>query len=649
MKKTTRNLLAGSCLLLASSFSNAQVAINNSATNPDASAILDLNTGNAGVNKGFLAPQVALTNVTTAAPVTSPAAGLMVYSTSAPTGGNGAGYYYWTGTAWASLNSTVSGSGINNYVARWTPSGTQLGTGLIQDNGSAVGIDTVPYAPISLLVNSNITGAASIAGYTNKLYSYGILGGDPNYIGVYGEATAVISAGVYGESDSGWGLYGVSDYGTAIFADGVVGMNAEGDSVAIYANADTGIVAYGSYTGVRGYGTGSSSAGIYGNGAGGAYFVGAGYQGVYAQGTFGGWLQGEAGPGAYLFGTTYGSVSEATNGVAVYAYASGGQGVISYSSSAAGDSSVGQTYGVYGYSSAAFPDGAGVFGLDTSAGYAVWGVTKGIVSAAVDGDADIDYSTGVQGKANTQNGVPLVGWNDNFTAQSNEPMIEGYDSYNAAAVYVDYYDGTTQWKVTGSGTAGTIVKDVNDAKVRLACPETPEILFEDYGTGQLVNGKAHIDLDPTIAKNVTINEKHPLKAFIQLEGDCNGVYVANKSASGFDVVELNHGTSNVSFSWHIVANRADETMEHGVVSHNADIRFAKVDVKQEQTMKDNMNKQAVAVSKTTASKPGTPVALPKVAGGAVSASNPAKGKTAKRKPTPLKAKSPLPAQVQTKN
>ena len=45
----------------------AQVAINNSATNPDPSAILDLNSGNTGVNKGFLAPQVSLTNVTVTA------------------------------------------------------------------------------------------------------------------------------------------------------------------------------------------------------------------------------------------------------------------------------------------------------------------------------------------------------------------------------------------------------------------------------------------------------------------------------------------------------------------------------------------------------------------------------------------------------
>ncbi len=108
----------------------------------------------------------------------------------------------------------------------------------------------------------------------------------------------------------------------------------------------------------------------------------------------------------------------------------------------------------------------------------------------------------------------------------------------------------------------------------MVCPEAPEVLFEDYGEGQLVNGKAHIDLDPIYAKNVAINEKHPLRAFIQLEGDCNGVYVTNKTLSGFDVVELSGGNSNVPFTWHVIANRVDRKDDNGnILSYNQDNRW----------------------------------------------------------------------------
>jgi len=46
-----------------------------------------------------------------------------------------------------------------------------------------------------------------------------------------------------------------------------------------------------------------------------------------------------------------------------------------------------------------------------------------------------------------------------------------------------------------------------------------------------------------------------MMVFIQLEGDCRGVYVTNKTASGFDVVELQGGTSNANFSYRVVCRR----------------------------------------------------------------------------------------------
>jgi len=63
-----------------------------------------------------------------------------------------------------------------------------------------------------------------------------------------------------------------------------------------------------------------------------------------------------------------------------------------------------------------------------------------------------------------------------------------------------------------------------------------------------------------------IDEQHPLKVFIQLEGDCNGVFVTEKSSSGFRVKELNKGRSSVNFSWHIVGNRADSKDANGNIN-----------------------------------------------------------------------------------
>ena len=67
---------------------------------PDPSAKLHINDS----NRGILIPRLSLTNVIIAAPVTSPATGLLVFNNNPSiTGGNGTGFYYWSGTQWKPL------------------------------------------------------------------------------------------------------------------------------------------------------------------------------------------------------------------------------------------------------------------------------------------------------------------------------------------------------------------------------------------------------------------------------------------------------------------------------------------------------------------------------------------------------------------
>jgi hypothetical protein len=129
-------------------------------------------------------------------------------------------------------------------------------------------------------------------------------------------------------------------------------------------------------------------------------------------------------------------------------------------------------------------------------------------------------------------------------------------------------------KIEGNGTVNTVVKDLENKQVVLSAPEAPENLFQDFGRGQLVNGKAHITIDPVFSKNIIVNDKHPLRVFIQLKGDCNGVYVTNETGSSFDVFELKGGSSNTKFDYFITANRADEVMPDGSVSKYSEERFA---------------------------------------------------------------------------
>jgi len=72
------------------------VGVNSTGTIPDASAILDVES----TDKGLLIPRVDITDLTTAAPVTTPATSLLVYNTNTTTG---IGYYYWDASKWVKL------------------------------------------------------------------------------------------------------------------------------------------------------------------------------------------------------------------------------------------------------------------------------------------------------------------------------------------------------------------------------------------------------------------------------------------------------------------------------------------------------------------------------------------------------------------
>lgn len=91
-----RNFLLLLIVLAISITNQAQVSINTTGANPDASAGLDVSF----TNKGLLIPRVALTGTTDAVTVPTPATSVLVYNTG--TGGlTPAGYYYNAGTSGA--------------------------------------------------------------------------------------------------------------------------------------------------------------------------------------------------------------------------------------------------------------------------------------------------------------------------------------------------------------------------------------------------------------------------------------------------------------------------------------------------------------------------------------------------------------------
>jgi len=112
-----------------------------------------------------------------------------------------------------------------------------------------------------------------------------------------------------------------------------------------------------------------------------------------------------------------------------------------------------------------------------------------------------------------------------------------------------YYNGG----LAGSGTKSCVVR-TSKGPTLLYCQESPENWFEDVGRGRLMAGSAHIELDPVFVETVTIDEAHPMEVFVQLRDDCRGVFV-KAGTTGFDVRELQGGTSDAEFSYRVMAKR----------------------------------------------------------------------------------------------
>ena len=471
----------------------------------------------------------------------------------------------------ASINNSLGTFAVNGYSAG-------NGTGVYGEvNGGATSTGTAVWG--------NLYGTATTASSSTEGV-WGLNGTAPAgtgvtagiAIGVRGDATGApgtaITIGVLGANSSTTGsAYGVYGQTSSANAFGVFGINLDATAAAGHGvQGQAG--GFGQAAGVRGFNTATA----IGNAQSG-YGV-RGSSTVVPTGT--GFVMGVRGDASGASGSTYGvygQVASATGfGVNAVNTNVNGTGLIVTGNGAAG------TYLGTGSGAAINGLGVGVFAIGKTAlsGIGVVGVGNNLtgsifVPASGAGVVGTGTQYGVIGFATTT--VNTTG-TSNTTTNGVNASAGGYFEVQAASVaqtwaYVGVRDNTaTLRKIIGPGTVNTIVKDLSGNLVALSCPEAPENLFQDYGQGQLVNGRAHVDIDPILASNIVVNANHPLRVFVQLEGDCKGVFVENKTGSGFDVVELDGGTSNVAFSYTIVANRADEILPDGSVSRYSAERFA---------------------------------------------------------------------------
>ena len=270
--------------------------------------------------------------------------------------------------------------------------------------------------------------------------------------------------------------------------------------------------------------------------------------GVYAQTTTGN-SYGVYGYGYYTStARPYGVCGYGYNSYGSYNY--GGIGVYGY-----GYGYYGQTYGVYGYATVS----------SASSSYPVHGV-YGFVNTqygrGVTGYASGSYSYGLYGYATSSYSYGVYGYGYYYGVYGYSSMSSGYGVYGvgyysgvgAHNTYYGYYSRLAymSYKVYGSGSVSTYILDESGDERVLHCPETPEVLFEDVGSNQLVNGYRRVNIDPLLLRGIVIDKENPLRVFVTPTDEVVPLAV-RKGDTYFEV--LGPAGSNVAFDWRIVANR----------------------------------------------------------------------------------------------
>jgi hypothetical protein len=254
-----------------------------------------------------------------------------------------------------------------------------------------------------------------------------------------------------------------------------------------------------------------------------------GYYGVYGSGTYG------------VYGSGTGVGVNGTGG-ALGVYGSGSDfGVFGTASK----------YGLYGTSSyAAVTGDGGTYGVVGS------GTSYGLYGS---GSATSTGSTGVYGSGNYY-GVRGAGYDGVYGEGSNYGVfgsgnygVYGYSSNNTGVYGEGPYGVFAEGNLGATGSKSAVVALPDNRVVELYATESPENWFEDFGTGELRNGVAEVALDPTFA--LAANTETGYHVFLTPKGDCEGLYVTNETARGFQVRELRGGKSNVAFDYRIVAKR----------------------------------------------------------------------------------------------
>lgn len=171
------------------------------------------------------------------------------------------------------------------------------------------------------------------------------------------------------------------------------------------------------------------------------------------------------------------------------------------------------------------------------------------------------YSIGINATSDSQNQDAIGSMGQSFSSSGGVSVggyFEGnnYAGTNFAYAYVGgtINGGVTARKIIGSGSVSEIIPTENHGRVTLTCPESPEYWYQDYGTVQMINGRATIIIDQILADIIVVDEENPIRVICTPVGMpyFNGVTIMNQTNNSVEILELNGGNHSGKLQYQLV-------------------------------------------------------------------------------------------------
>jgi hypothetical protein len=249
----------------------------------------------------------------------------------------------------------------------------------------------------------------------------------------------------------------------------------------------------------------------------------------------------------------------------------------------------GSAYGVYGDAdgpgngTAATPTTIGVFGVDAG-GQGGSDTNVGVYGQSAHGTAVLGLANGSTTFAESAFGTQPIGLYADAEKDPNSPSKIAYgveavsgsipiDAYNPALdeevelaapnylIYSSPFYVDTAGNVVANSLAtakGTYVRTTGSSGTtrKSYSARTTMPVMEDFGEGQMVNGRGYVTLDSALSD--VIDNRNAYQLFLTPEGDSNGLYVTQKTPRGFMVRDSHDGHSTLAFSYRILAKPVDD-------------------------------------------------------------------------------------------